>query len=56
MEKTWADALKNGKEVKVSINAIYEGSSQRPTEFFVEYCIDGKKHEKILKNIAGGGN
>ncbi len=49
MENTWADALKSGKKVNVTIDTIYEGNSKRPTEFFVEYFIDGKKHEKIFK-------
>ncbi len=56
MENTWADALKNGKKVQVTIEAVYEGSSQRPSTFIVEYFIDSEKHEKIFKNISGVGH
>ncbi len=37
------------------IDTVYEGASARPTEFIVEYIINGVRHEKILQNLAGGG-
>lgn len=55
MENTWADALANGKTVDVNIEAVYSGVSQRPTEFIVEYYIDGTRFEQVFENIAGGG-
>jgi len=55
MENEWATALQNGSEVNVSIDAIYEGASQRPSEFLIEYFIDGQRFEKTFENIAGGG-
>ncbi|OJU08950.1 MAG: hypothetical protein BGN88_07675 [Clostridiales bacterium 43-6] len=54
MENTWADALKEGKEVKVLIDTVYSGNSQRPSKFIVEYVINGEKKFKIFNNIAGG--
>nr|WP_252738976.1 DNA/RNA non-specific endonuclease [Colwellia sp. D2M02] len=56
MENTWAKALKGNppKEVKVEINAIYEGSSKRAEAFDVTYFIDGKKKSTTLLNKSGG--
>lgn len=51
MEVTWADALKSGSTVTVDIVPIYTGESLRPTEFIVEYVIDGKIFTKTVKNI-----
>jgi len=62
MENTWADALAGSpekgippKSVSVNIEAVYEGVSQRPTDFIVEYFIDGKYTKVTFENIAGGG-
>lgn len=54
MENTWADALKEGKDVKVLIDTVYNGNSQRPSKFIVEYIINGEKKIKTFNNIAGG--
>ncbi|TYQ14651.1 UNVERIFIED_CONTAM: DNA/RNA non-specific endonuclease [Acetivibrio alkalicellulosi] len=57
IENDWAEALKEEppKEVKVNITPIYEGDSQRPTKFEIEYQI-GKSRPEIreLKNKPGG--
>ncbi|MFZ5988015.1 MAG: DNA/RNA non-specific endonuclease [Bacillota bacterium] len=55
MENTWAEALAAGREVTVNIEAIYDGVSQRPTDFIIEYFIDGKYTKVTFENIAGGG-
>lgn len=54
MEDEWAKALGAGKEVSVKIEVVYSGLSQRPTEFIVNYWIDGNQITKIFLNIAGG--
>lgn len=55
MEQDWAIALKEGKEVKIKIEPIYEGDNLRPISFKVKYNIDGQR-PKIIKilNQAGG--
>ena len=42
IENQWAKAKKEGKTVTTNINIKYEGDSLRPTEFNVEYTIDGE--------------
>ena len=53
MENQWATALESGQEVQVFIEPVYEGVSQRPTDFFVEYYIDGEKTTRIFPNPPG---
>lgn len=55
MENKWADAIAKGQEVSVNIEPIYNGVSERPTDFIVEYYIDGKYTKVTFENIAGGG-
>ena len=51
MEKSWAKALDNGKNVDVRIEPIYSGISQRPISFEVEYKIgNGKWIQETFKN------
>ena len=50
MEKTWADALKDGKQVEVEITPIFEGESLRPVAFEVNYSIGDKKTKVIFEN------
>jgi hypothetical protein len=54
MENLWATALSEGKTVQVEITPIYDGTSWRPTEFYVEYAIDGKVGAVSMKNAPGG--
>lgn len=55
MEQDWASALKEGKEVNVKIEPIYELDNLRPISFKVKYTIEGQR-TKIIKilNQAGG--
>ncbi|KIE45982.1 DNA/RNA non-specific endonuclease family protein [Clostridium argentinense CDC 2741] len=47
--------MKQGKEVKVRIEPIYEANSLRPSSFEVEYVIQGMKAKFIeILNQAGG--
>ncbi|WP_435056131.1 DNA/RNA non-specific endonuclease [Yersinia aleksiciae] len=55
MENTWAKALSEGKEVKVSIQPSYVGDSTRPDKFYVEYSIGGGRViSETFKNASGG--
>ncbi|MCB0077994.1 MAG: DNA/RNA non-specific endonuclease, partial [Anaerolineales bacterium] len=42
MEQRWAAALERGERVEVNIRPIYEGVSDRPARFVVDYWIDGR--------------
>lgn len=46
IENQWAKALDNKKQVKVK----YEGDSPRPSEFNIQYEIDGKYSERDILN------
>jgi filamentous hemagglutinin len=55
MENSWAEALKEGKPVKVSIEPVYSGKSIRPESFNVTYRIGNERPvEHIFKNSPGG--
>ncbi|AJA45707.1 DNA/RNA non-specific endonuclease [Frischella perrara] len=55
LENRWANALRNGKTVKVKIEPVYQDTDIRPTKFNVSYSIDNGRfrHTEIL-NQAGG--
>jgi len=55
MENAWADALKEGKSVRVKIEPVYSGGNVRPDSFNVEYSIGGGRPKEILFNNAPGG-
>ena len=50
MENTWADAMVAGKDVKIKVEAVFEGASKRPEAFEVSYWIDGAKTERTFIN------
>lgn len=50
IEEKWASALKQGKEVKVNVNIHYDGARMRPSEFKIEYDIDGQLYDALIKN------
>ena len=50
IENKWAKALKQGKNVRVSIDVQYEGDSMRPSGFVINYFIDGVKDTANIKN------
>ncbi len=52
MENSWTKAANEGKKVEVKIKPTYEGSSKRPSEYRVEYSIDGQPYRKKIKNIS----
>ena len=55
LENGWANALQEGKTVKVKIEPLYQGTDIRPTKFSVSYSIDnGRFMQEKLLNQAGG--
>ena len=50
LENTLADAVKDGADVKLKVEPVYEGDSARPAEFRVTYSIDGDKDTVVFKN------
>lgn len=55
MENTWANALKDGKQVNVKIEPVYTGENKCPESFSVTYSIDGGRPViKDISNTPGG--
>lgn len=50
MENSWADALENGSDVKVTIMPIYTDDSPRPSEFEVVTELDGELIYRHFEN------
>ncbi|HBC4362137.1 TPA: ribonuclease YeeF family protein [Staphylococcus aureus] len=52
LEKEWKESLTSGDEVKnIRMEVKYSGNSKRPTEFLVEYLVNGKEKSTSIKNI-----
>lgn len=49
-ENELAKEVKDGKEVKVIVEPIYEGDSRRPTAIVVTYSVDGKESVRFFPN------
>ena len=50
VENKWKKALQEGKEVKVTIDLVYDGASKRPKEFNVNYSIGKEKDDLTIPN------
>lgn len=50
LETTLADAVKDSADVRLKVEPIYDGDSNRPSEFRVTYSIDGDKDVVVFKN------
>lgn len=50
MEKTLADAAKDGADVRLKVEPVYEKDSTRPSEFKVSYSIDGDREVVVFRN------
>lgn len=50
LETTLADAVKDGADVKLKVEPVYEDNFARPSEFRVTYSIDGDKDAVVFKN------
>ena len=53
IEKTLAKAVRNGADVRLKVEPVYEKGSTRPSEFKVSYSIDGDKETTTFKNESG---
>lgn len=49
-ESELAKEVKDGKEVNVKIEPIYEGDSKRPVAIVVTYSIDGEESVRVFPN------
>lgn len=49
-ENELAKEVKNGKEVKVKIEPVYDGDSRRPSAIVVTYSIDGEESVIVFPN------
>lgn len=50
IENRWAREIRAGKTVTVNVNIKYGGNSMRPSEFIIEYTIDGKYYSQNIVN------
>lgn len=50
LENKLALAVQDGSDVKLKVEPVYKGESNRPTEFKVSYIIDGDKDITVFKN------
>jgi len=50
MERAWAEAIREGKQVKVEVSPVYSGVSQVPTKIEVIYWIDGQRAVQTFRN------
>jgi DNA/RNA non-specific endonuclease len=50
MENSWANAMVNGSDVKIEVEAVFSGISKRPDSFKVKYTIDGQPFQENFIN------
>ncbi|MBI9052033.1 MAG: DNA/RNA non-specific endonuclease [Anaerolineaceae bacterium] len=50
IENDWAKAIQEGKQVSVNVEIKYTADGLRPSEFLVEYTIDGKFAFQTIPN------
>ncbi|MDO4556556.1 MAG: DNA/RNA non-specific endonuclease, partial [Lachnospiraceae bacterium] len=50
LERELAEAVKNGSDVRLKVEPVYKGISNRPAEFKMSYSIDGDKNITVFKN------
>ena len=50
LENTLADAVKDGADVGIRVEPVYEGDSVRPSDFKVSYSIDGEREVTVFRN------
>lgn len=54
MEKSWAEAMQAGKQVRVEVSPVYAGTSQVPARIDVRYWIDDAAIKRVFPNTPGG--
>lgn len=52
-ENELAKEVKEGKEVHISVEPVYEGDSRRPEAIVVTYSIDGQENIRVFPNGKG---
>jgi len=55
MERMWANAIRDGKSVRVEVSPVYNNAGQVPAEIKVRYWIDGIARSETFPNIKPGG-
>ena len=50
LENTLAAAVKDGADVRLKVEPVYEGGFTRPSKFRITYSIDGDKDTVVFKN------
>lgn len=50
LENELAKEVKDGKDVKVKIEPVYDGDSRRPDAIVVTYSIDGEESVRVFPN------
>lgn len=50
LENSLAEAVREGADVRMKVEPVYSGDSNRPDEFRVSYSIDGDKEVVVFKN------
>lgn len=50
LENTLAEAVKDGADVHLTVEPVYQGDSSRPVEFKVSYVINGEKEVTVFRN------
>lgn len=51
LEDTLAEAVKGGADVRMKVEPVYSGDSNRPDAFRVSYTIDGVKKKRVFENV-----
>lgn len=54
LEKKLADAVKDGADVKMKVEPVYEGDSNKPSEYKVTHSINGEKDVVVIRNRNEG--
>ncbi len=50
LENRWAEAIKTGKSVDVTVELTYHDETWRPAVILVNYLSDGKRESKVIVN------
>ena len=50
LELELKQAIKDGSEVSIKTDVVYDGDSKRPSAFKVTYTIDGEAYVKTIIN------
>ena len=56
LETKLASAVKDGADVKMKVEPVYEGSSNKPSEYKVTYTINGEKEVVVFNNGSEAKN